>query len=591
VVRRWRDLSVGRKVVGPYIVLTLLVGLLISAVASQQLANASAQQTSVVAVREEDAVNMVINLLEERQLSELRLLTATTGVATAVRTADRTSLTKLLLPLISNQLPEQLRVAVINGAGDQILTLEADPTKPSECVCAPQVRRVPYLHLGDVLAGMADQHGTRYLALSEVDGSSLLYTIGPLIDSDGYLAGAVVVGERIDQALSLLQQRAPIALALFSRSGSLLGTAGLTFTMPEIGAADRIAAMSGRTAVVRHVSNGGRQVEVFYVPWTMRFETLGYVGLVVPADPIKGAQTLLVFVILGICVAALVLTVAVGGIVSRSITRPMEGLIKATGEVAKGHLDYRANVEASDEIGRLTASFNQMVGVLAERTAQVQRLSDETVRALAAAIDARDPYTHGHSIRVAAYSQVLARSSGLDDGHVEAIRRGCLVHDIGKIGIRDTILLKQGQLSPTELAEMREHPAVGYKMLQRLEWDQRVFDVVLHHHEKWDGSGYPYGLVADGVPVVARVVAIADALDAMTSQRPYRSALSYSEAIDEIVRQAGVQFDPVLVKAFRAVRREIGRLVKTLGSTASIASEGNRSSTPIGQLVKLPVVS
>jgi putative nucleotidyltransferase with HDIG domain len=307
---------------------------------------------------------------------------------------------------------------------------------------------------------------------------------------------------------------------------------------------------------------------------------------VVSVDPIKGAQALL---ILGFCVAALVLTVVVGGIASRTITHRMEDLIKATGEVAKGRLDYRATVEASDEFGRLTVSFNQMVGVIAERTAQLQRLSDETVRALAAAIDARDPYTHGHSIRVAAYSQLLARKAGLDDGHVEAIRRGCLVHDVGKIGVRDTILLKPGQLSPDEVAEMRDHPAVGYRMLQRLEWDQRVFDVVLHHHERWDGGGYPYGLVADAVPLVARVVAIADALDAMTSQRPYRSALSYSEAAEVIMRQAGVQFDPALVKVFRMSKREIGRLVKALTYTASMALEGNRSSTPSVQLVELPV--
>src|SRR5258708_5239068 len=204
---------------------------------------------------------------------------------------------------------------------------------------------------------------------------------------------------------------------------------------------------------------------------------------------VKGAQEFLLIVILGICAACLVLTAAAGRILSRSITHRMEGLIKATTEVARGNLNYRATVEASDEIGRLAMSFNQMVGVLSERTAQLQRLSDETVRALAAAIDARDPYTHGHSIRGAAYSQLLARKSGLDDADVEAIRRGCLVHDIGKIGVRDTVLLKPGQLSEGEQAAMREHPAVGYRMLQRLEWDQRVFDVVLHHHERWYGPG------------------------------------------------------------------------------------------------------
>lgn len=296
-------------------------------------------------------------------------------------------------------------------------------------------------------------------------------------------------------------------------------------------------------------------------------------------------------VTLGICLAAVLLTAVVGGIVSRSITHPIENLVKATSEVAKGHFDYRAKVEASDEIGRLTASFNQMVAILAERTGQLQRFSDETLMALAAAIDARDPYTHGHSIRVAAYSHVLARGAGLDDAHIDAIRRGCLVHDIGKIGVRDSILRKQGPLSASELAEMREHPLVGYRMLQRLEWDQAVFDVVLHHHERWDGGGYPVGLAADAVPVVARVVAIADALDAMTSQRPYRSALSYAEAVDEIGRQSGVQFDPALVKVFRAARQEIGRLIEVMSYAPATAKDTNPSATRSGPLLELPAVS
>lgn len=216
-----------------------------------------------------------------------------------------------------------------------------------------------YQHLEDVLAGKADRYGTRYVGISKQDGDWLLYTIGPLIDASGYLAGAVVVSETIGEVLLQFEQQAQVEMALFSASGSELGTtASMQFPMPQLTEADRSAAMRGGI-VVRSVSVGPHHAQIFFMPWVMRFEPRGYIGLVVPAYPVTGGQTLLVLVILTICVGALILTVAVGSIVTRSITRPMDGLLKATNEVARGRLDYRARVEASDEIGRLTASFNQ----------------------------------------------------------------------------------------------------------------------------------------------------------------------------------------------------------------------------------------
>lgn len=273
-----------------------------------------------------------------------------------------------------------------------------------------------------------------------------------------------------------------------------------------------------------------------------------------------GSEVRLSLIILATCVVGLVLTLVVGWIVARSITEPMAALIAATSEVAYGRLDLNPRVVASDEIGQLAASFNGMIQVLLERNERLERFSEETLLALAAAIDARDHYTLGHSMRVAAYSHLLASSAGLQAEQIEAIRRGCLVHDIGKIGVSDKILRKEGRLSRIEEAQMRAHPIIGHNMISRLDWDSQVFDVVLHHHERWDGLGYPQALKSDGIPVVARVVAIADALDAMTSVRPYRDRLSFATAMDEIVRRAGTQFDPALARAFKAARREVSRL-------------------------------
>lgn len=567
MIRRWSDLSVGRKVVVPYVILTLVVGFLVSAVASQQLAAASGQQTSLLAIREQDNVNTVLSSLEERQLGELRLLTATTGVAAAVENADQSTLIRLLLPLAANELPEQLRVGVINRSGEQVLGLQANPKQVDKCICDLHPLQASLAHLGDVLAGKADRYGTRYVGLAKQDSGWRLYTVGPLIDTSGYLSGAIVVSESLNEILAQIQQRAQVGMAFFAADGTQLGaTGGLQYRVPALAGADRAAAMRGdAAAVVRAVSAGSSSAQIFFVPWVMRYQPIGYIGLVVPSTPVTGGQVRLTFVILGICVVALILTLVVGSMVSRSITRPMAALITATNEVAKGRLDYRPRVEALDEIGRLTASFNDMIGVLSERTDRLERFSEETLLALAAAIDARDPYTLGHSMRVAAYSHLLARTAGLQPEHIESIRRGCLVHDIGKIGVSDKILRKEGRLNRVEQAQMREHPVIGHRMISRLDWEKQVFDVVLHHHERWDGLGYPRRLKADGIPVVARVVAIADALDAMTSMRPYRAQLTLTSAIDEISRQAGAQFDPSLIRAFKQARRELVRLARMLG--------------------------
>jgi putative nucleotidyltransferase with HDIG domain len=307
--------------------------------------------------------------------------------------------------------------------------------------------------------------------------------------------------------------------------------------------------------------------------------------------PVAAVATQQLATAAALTLATLLLTLASGSIATRSIKRPLDALLLAMAAVAAGDLTYRARVESDDEIGRLTSSFNAMTAVLAERSALLERLSDDTLRTLAAAIDARDSYTHGHSMRVAAYSNALARAAGFDEVEIGALKRGCLVHDIGKIGITDGILRKPGPLDELERARMRKHPVIGHRMLRGLDWDPRVFDVVLHHHERWDGRGYPRGLRGERIPRIARVVAIADALDAMTSSRPYRPAYSFRRACAEISAQAGAQFDPELVAAFMAARDEIKRRADALAAGRRAARVEAQERLELSPVVALPAAS
>lgn len=172
----------------------------------------------------------------------------------------------------------------------------------------------------------------------------------------------------------------------------------------------------------------------------------------------------------------------------------------------------------------------------------------DTVRALTSAIDASDPFTRGHSDRVLTYATAVARRMGLSERRVETIRYASLLHDIGKIAIQHDVLLKPGALTDAEWEEMKSHPRTGARIVADLKFLRGAHEVVLHHHERYDGTGYPDGLRGDETSLEARIINVADSLDAMLSDRPYRKALEPSVAVKELREGAGTQFDPAVVR-------------------------------------------
>ncbi len=182
--------------------------------------------------------------------------------------------------------------------------------------------------------------------------------------------------------------------------------------------------------------------------------------------------------------------------------------------------------------------------------AQQREMFLGTIKALTAAIDAKDRYTRGHSERVALTASALARACGFADEQVEMVRIAGLVHDVGKIGVPEVVLRKPGRLTDVELEQIKSHPRIGHNILKDIAALKEVLPGVLHHHEWWDGQGYPEGLSGKKIPQIARMLALADAFDAMSSARSYRAALSRAQVIGEITEFDGIQFDPELTKIF-----------------------------------------
>jgi HD-GYP domain-containing protein (c-di-GMP phosphodiesterase class II) len=173
-----------------------------------------------------------------------------------------------------------------------------------------------------------------------------------------------------------------------------------------------------------------------------------------------------------------------------------------------------------------------------------------TLEALVATIDAKDPYTRGHSQRVAALSRELGRRIGLDDTSLKRVHIAGLVHDVGKIGVAEAVLRKPGRLDDEEFAQIRLHPEIGWRILKDIPQFEGVLDGVLWHHERWDGRGYPHGLRGAAIPLFARIIALADSFDAMSTDRTYRAKRPRDEVLGEILRCAGSQFDPELAGQF-----------------------------------------
>jgi HD-GYP domain-containing protein (c-di-GMP phosphodiesterase class II) len=169
---------------------------------------------------------------------------------------------------------------------------------------------------------------------------------------------------------------------------------------------------------------------------------------------------------------------------------------------------------------------------------------------LCAAIERRDPYTLGHSTRVTALARTIAARLRCERDELEALELGGPLHDIGKLTISDEVLLKPGRLDERELEQIRVHPAAGARLIRGVSSLRAALPCVLHHHERWDGGGYPDGLAGTEIPLSARILAVADAFDAMTSTRPYRDAMPAADAVDEVGRCAGTQFDPDATSAF-----------------------------------------
>jgi putative nucleotidyltransferase with HDIG domain len=277
--------------------------------------------------------------------------------------------------------------------------------------------------------------------------------------------------------------------------------------------------------------------------------------------------------------AALAVALVLALLFSRGLTRPLKRFVASALDIAKGRFGSQVELKSNNELGELARTFNHMsVQLLSydkENKSLYQSLEQgylETILALANSIDSKDPYTRGHSQRVGDISAAIGRELGLNEPDVKQLRYAGILHDIGKIGIIDTILGKQEQLTPEEMKVMREHPVIGASIVEPVTFLGAARAAVKSHHEKWNGAGYPEGLSGEQIPLVARIVGCADTWDACTTTRPYQRAMSLQAALEIMERLRGVALDPAVVDALRRVLGRRGALPEAPPRPVQLAS-------------------
>lgn len=555
----WPQRHIRAKIVMPYVVLCVILAVVGTYLVTQLVAGSLQERfDNQLAEAGRVAADAVVRT-EQKQLEVARAMAFTQGVAQAALAGDAARLNDLISPLATNEGVDRAQVVDANGrlladvagrepaAADQTA---AAPSDPGQWGVVQQVLRG-----GDAL-------GDKYASLVQTNRGFYLVTAAPLT-ADGRTVGVVLVGSRLDSVVDEVKSQAladvtfyaydgrPVA-STFALEGDDNGETNLALS-PTL-ASEVLNMLDSSPRESRSLS--GRNYDFAYGRLMIRQSVVGLYSVSLPTNFILSAGATTRTNMSVTFAAAILAVLIIGYLLARRITDPILKLVDAARSVASGNLKTRSGIRSGDEIGWLARSFDQMTESLEEQAERLREHHVSTIKAVTSAVDARDPYTLGHSVRVGRLAAMLGQQLGLPEKVTDEIEIGGYLHDIGKIGVRDTVLLKPGPLTTEERVGIDTHPMVACRILEPLELSPEIRDFVRSHHERLDGSGYPDGLRGQELSLVARIAAVADVYDAMTSERPYKAALAPATALADLKSQAGKLLDARVVAALEAILPE-----------------------------------
>lgn len=542
-------LSIRTKLTLPYVLLSLLIalggGIIVTRVMIDSLEDRFTNQ--LIETRKLASELMV---REESQLLEtLRLISYTEGISAAIRLRDRSEILKRVYPI------------TVNAGEDVVLVLSNQGTVLASILKSEETGEFQFPQIDEKLNTLpfvarlvdedVDGSGDKFSGVSNADWGTYFLVSGPVHDRNGDLAGVILVGKSLKGIVQKIREETLSQATLYD-----LAFQPLSSTFIEMPAApdikpETVLATKDAQSLLRDVDISSLAYSEILSAWEIRGgENIGILGTALPKTFLVRASRITRWNVTLQGISAITAALLLGVSLSRHITRPILRLKNAASEISKGNLDVHIETDGTDEVAVLAKAFDEMAFSLRRSEKSLISGYDKTIEGWVKALELRDRETPGHTLRVANLTISLGRLMNIEEGEVENIRRGVLLHDIGKMDIPENLLLKQSPLEDEERQIIEKHPALAREMLSKIEFLHPCMDIPSYHHERWDGRGYPDGLAGEEIPIAARIFAVIDVWDALTSDRPYRKAWSMDAALQYIKKNAGRHFDPQVVQVF-----------------------------------------
>lgn len=496
---------------------------------------------------------------EDQMLKVLRLLAYSEGVPEALKRNDPEKLRELTFGNIVNN--RQSAVVFLDLQGNLILStyhITGGNIEEYEFGTGGESVFKDQSIVQSVLEGVTDESGNKFSGYVHTDKGDFLFITGPVLDSDRKPIGVILVGKPLSDLTNQLREETLAQITLYDFEGNPLAS---TFsTAIPLGSADVNQILNNQNDT-SYMESNSRKIESrnigyreLFAAWEVRGgKDLGVLGIALGESFLVSTTRITRIQISLLAGLIFILVIIIGVNLSSIITRPILELVNASKKVMDGDLSVIVKPTSKDELAVMANTFNQMINSVKESKDKIIESYDSTLEGWSRALDLRSEETKGHTDRVLELMIKTSQALEIKGEKLVNIRRGTLLHDIGKMGIPDSILNKTGKLTDEEWEMMRNHPTYAYEMLKDIHFLQPALTIPYCHHERWDGKGYPRGLMAEEIPLEARIFALVDVWDAITNDRVYRKAMSKVEAIQTIEEGAGTHFDPQLTRIFLSV--------------------------------------
>lgn len=496
---------------------------------------------------------------ENQMLKVLRLLAYSEGVPDALEKADPERLRELTIGNIINN--RQAAVLFLDMEGKLVLSayhIQGGNVEEYEFSSGGFSALKDQPFVSSVLSGEIDNEGNKFSGYSQTEQGNYFFISGPVLNDNREQIGVVLLGKPLHDLAQQIREETLAQITIYDLQGEPLAStfsSAFPLVTAEVSSIldhqddSTFMETNSRNVSVRNI--GYREI---FSAWEVRGgKDLGVLGIGLGESFLVSTTRATRLQIALLAVLVFILILLIGMNLSNIITRPIRDLVSASNKVMEGDYNVTVTPTSKDELAVMASTFNKMIKNVNESRIQILESYDITLEGWSRALDLRSEETKGHTDRVTDLMDKMCVAMEIEGQRLTNIRRGTLLHDIGKMGIPDRILNKPGKLTEEEWKIMRFHPTYAYELLKDIHFLRPALTIPLCHHERWDGEGYPRGLKGQEIPIEARMFALVDVWDAINNDRVYRQAMSKEEAFQTIRNGAGNHFDPDITEIFLKV--------------------------------------